>query len=91
MILRIITTMLPRDTSSDVQRLMDEHYRRMTPTEKLAAVDDAWQTARTLALAGLRLDFPQATEEQLALRWAERRLGKSLFERAMARRRSSSV
>ncbi len=91
MILRIITTMLPRDTSSDVQRLMDEHYRRMTPAEKLAAVDDAWQTARTLALAGLRLDFPQETEEQLDLRWAERRLGKPLFERAMAQRQSSSV
>ena len=79
------------DTSSDVQRLMDEHYLRMTPAEKFTALDDAWQTARTLALAGLRLDFPGETEEQLELRWAERRLGTPLFERAMAQRSNSSL
>jgi len=82
--------MRSRDTSSDVQRMMDEHQLRMTPAEKFAALDDAWQTARTLALAGLRLGFPDETEEQLDLRWAERRLGTPLFERAMAKRRSLS-
>ena len=79
------------DTSGDVQRMMDTHYRRMNPAEKLASVDDAWQTARIVALAGLRLDFPEETEEQLDLRWAERRLGKRLFEHAMAQRRNSSL
>ena len=82
--------MRSRDTSSDVQRMMDEHYRRMTPAEKFAALEDAWQAARTLALAGLRLDFPIETEKQLELRWAERRLGTPLFRRAMAKRRGSS-
>lgn len=81
--------MRPRDTSPDVQRMLDEHYLRMTPAEKAEAVRDAWRTARTLALAGLRLDHPGETEAQLEARWAERRLGPELDARAEARRRAS--
>lgn len=66
---------------------MDEHYRSMSPAEKIRAVREAWYTARELALAGLRLDYPGESDEQLELRWAERRLGKELFEKAMSRRR----
>ncbi len=79
--------MRPADTSPEAQRIMDEHYRRMTPAEKMAQVQDAWRSARILALAGLRLDFPDATEQELEDRWAERRLGTRLFKLADARRR----
>ena len=82
--------MRPRDTSPDAQRMMDEPHRRMTPGEKLQALEDAWETARTLALAGLRLDHPDETEDQLEDRWAERRLGTDLFQRARAYRESLS-
>ena len=60
----------------------------MTPAERMAAVAEAWETARTLALAGLRLDHPGESEAELELRWAERRLGKDLFDKAMAQRRA---
>ena len=65
---------------------MDEHYSRMTPAEKGEAVRDAWRTARTLGLAGLRLDHPGESDAQLEARWAKRRLGAKLFGLAMARR-----
>lgn len=81
--------MRPSDTASGIQRRMDEHYRRMTPAEKAEAVRDAWDTARTLALAGLRLDFPGESDEQLDARWAERRLGPALFGRVAAHLGSS--
>jgi hypothetical protein len=81
--------MRPGDTAPEVQKRMDEHYRRMTPAEKAEAVRDAWNTARTLALAGLRLDHPGESDEQLEARWAERRLGRALFGRALARPRSA--
>lgn len=67
---------------------MDEHYRQMTPADKGEAVRDAWRTARTLALAGLRLDHPGESDAALEARWAERRLGRALFRRAMARARA---
>lgn len=58
---------------------MDEHYRQMTPAEKLAMLEESWATARTMALAGLRLEFPNETDDELVDRWAERRLGKKLY------------
>ncbi|MDA1266361.1 MAG: hypothetical protein O2816_14880 [Planctomycetota bacterium] len=69
---------------------MDAHYRAMTPAEKIAAVRDAWASARLLALAGLRLDYPDESEEQLEARWAERRLGSELYQKAAARLRELS-
>ena len=80
--------MRPTDTSLETQRRMDEHYRQMTPAEKAEAVRAAWCTARTLALAGLRLDYPGECEEVLEARWAERRLGRELFRLARTRLRA---
>lgn len=81
--------MRPGGTAPEIQERMDEHYRRMTPAEKAETVRDAWNTARTLALAGLRLDHPGESDEQLEARWTERRLGRALFGRALAHRRSA--
>ncbi|MCB9913513.1 MAG: hypothetical protein H6828_00020 [Planctomycetes bacterium] len=78
--------MRPTDTSPEAQRLLDEHHRRMTPLERWRAVDQAWQTARALAFAGLRLDHPHATEAELEDLWAERRLGRELFAKVVAQR-----
>ncbi len=78
--------MRPADTSPIVQKMMDEHYLRMTPAEKADVVRDAWETARALAFAGLRIDYPGEDEEQLEARWAERRLGTSLYRRVIAKR-----
>ena len=80
----------PSDTSSDVQRRLDEHYLDMTPAAKGESIRDAWRTARALALAGLRIDHPGESDEQLELRWAERRLGRELFEKAAAQLRRST-
>jgi hypothetical protein len=70
--------------------MLDDHHRRMTPAEKVAAVRDAWQSARALALAGLRLDHPHESDEELEERWAERRLGRELYRRVVAKRASVS-
>ncbi len=74
--------MRPSDTSPEAQRSMDDHYRQMTPAAKLGMLGQAWEAAKTMALAGLRLDFPEATEDQLIELWAERRLGKRLYQLA---------
>ena len=81
----------PTDTSPEVQRILDAHALSMSPAEKLAAVDDAWRTARALALAGLRIDHPDATEEELEELWAERRLGSELYRKVVAWRRARGL
>ncbi len=73
--------MRPSDTSPEVQKLMDEHYRQMTPAAKLEVLKGSWASARALAIAGLRIEFPGETEDELDLRWSKRRLGADLFER----------
>jgi hypothetical protein len=73
--------MRPRDTSPEVQALMDEHYRRMSPAERGETLRRSWRTARALQLAGMRSRFPDEDEEQLELRLAEVWLGSELFER----------
>lgn len=76
--------MRPRDTSPEAQRLMDEHYRRMSVAEKAEALRQAWRTARRLQLAGLRSQFPDESEDQLQERLERRWLGDELYERRRA-------
>lgn len=58
------------DTSRDVQRVLVEGYRQMSPREKLQRVRSLNRSVRTLALAGVRQrfgrDLPER-EEQLRL------------------------
>lgn len=77
--------MQPLDTSAEVQKKLDEHYRRMTPIEKADFLRSAWSSARAMALAGLRLDYPDESEAKLEARWASRRLGPELYAKVMDR------
>jgi hypothetical protein len=70
---------------------MDAWYRSLSSVEKGDLIREAWNTARTLQLAGLRARFPDESEEQLELRLAERWLGRELFERAMAQKRARGL
>ena len=76
--------MLPRDTDPEVQRILDDHYRKMKPAEKGAMVRNAWRTARSLQLAGLRVQYPDESEESIEARLAERWLGRELYQRVVA-------
>ncbi len=76
--------MLPRDTDPEVQRILDDHYRKMKPSEKGAMVRNAWRTARSLQLAGLRVQYPDESEESIEARLAERWLGRELYQRVVA-------
>lgn len=64
-----------------------EIFRRMTPAEKLALVEDANRAARALALARLPQRCPEATPEELR----RRLMGLLLGERAGARRLRSAA
>jgi hypothetical protein len=63
------------DTAPHVERLMAENYRRMPPWRKLRLVSDAYDTARNLHAAGLRLREPANSQEAVNRDWAVRTLG----------------
>ncbi len=45
--------------------------RRMTPMQKLAVMDALWRQAWNLKAAGVRMQYPEWTSEQVAARVRE--------------------
>ncbi|MDX1503174.1 MAG: hypothetical protein R3325_12510 [Thermoanaerobaculia bacterium] len=71
----------PADSSSEAAYLQLDIYREMAVERKLALVEDANQTARLLALAGLRQRHPEEPPERLRRRLFDLVLGPELAER----------
>ena len=70
------------DSSPEAARLQLEIYRRMSVERKLELVEDANQTARLLALAGLAERHPEDPPERLHRRLFDLVLGSELAGRA---------
>ncbi len=70
------------DTSPEVEALLLERYRRMSPGEKLAKVASLTASVHAVALAALRQEHPGASERELQLRLAARYIDRELLERA---------
>lgn len=66
------------DTSPDVEARMTELYRAMTPRQRIARVASLSQTTRRLARAQIQREHPEASEEELRIRFAPRTLGLEL-------------
>ncbi len=66
------------DTSSEMETLQIELWRQASPTRKMHMLAQLNAATRTLALAGLRARYPQASEAELRRRLADLLLGKDL-------------
>lgn len=64
------------DTDPDTERLMIELARAMPGGKKIDQVFELIETTRTLALAGLRTRYPQASDDEL-----KKRLAALVFDR----------
>jgi hypothetical protein len=69
------------DTPPEVLRVQYEISRRVPAGRKLELTFDMYDTGRLLAIAGLRMRHPDASEEELQRLWALKHLGRELFER----------
>ena len=69
------------DTSPETERVLFAMLRDIPPWRKLEMVAQLNQTARDLALAGLRERHPQAAPEELRRRLADIILGPELAAR----------
>jgi len=73
---------LAADTTPEVERFLLERLRQMPPWRKMALMAGMGETVRALALAGLRMRYPDDTP---LLRWrrlADLLLGPELAGRA---------
>ena len=69
------------DCSVTIDRVVFERIRAMSPGERLRAVSEACIAADRLQIAGLRLQYPSAGEEELRRRAAARRVGREFLVR----------
>ena len=74
------------DTSDDAAEVQFRVMRAMSPSRKVALVEDANRTARRLALAGIQLRFPDASDEERLRLLIDLVLGDELAGRAFGPR-----
>ena len=71
-------SLLFSDTSPEAEQVLLELLRQAPPWRKMEMLGQMNQTAKTLALSGLRQRYPQATLLELHRRLADLLLGSSL-------------
>jgi hypothetical protein len=70
------------DTPPEIERILIEGYRRMTPAEKFRRIEDLNRTLEMLARAEVRRRHPEADEREIRLRVASRRIPAELMRKA---------
>jgi len=73
---------LPNDTHPAMEAFVLEGYRRMTVAEKMERVVAMSRAVQELGLANVRRMHPDASERELSLRLASRRLDAETMRRA---------
>ena len=71
----------PADTSEAADEFQFQLLRAMTPQQRGEIFTGLCLAVQELAMAGLREQYPNATEDELRLRLAVRRLGKDVVQR----------
>lgn len=66
----------------EIERLLIEGMRRMSPAEKMRRIAGLNQTLEMLALSGIRVRYPEADEWECRLRVASRRVPPELLKKA---------
>jgi hypothetical protein len=67
------------DTPKEISDIQYGLYRNMSPAKKITLLFDAYHTGRILAMAGIRMLKPSATEAEIRQIWARQHLGEKLF------------
>jgi hypothetical protein len=68
------------DTHPEARRVQLERLRQLAPEQRLAMVDELSAMTTFLSRESIRLQRPDATEQQVILCWIERVYGRALAE-----------
>jgi hypothetical protein len=74
------------DTSRDAQEVVDRRWVSMSFAERAQRLRELTRAVNQVALAGLRLRHPGASDRELLLELAKLRLGEDLVERVYGNR-----
>ncbi len=69
------------DTSAEAEAILCRLYRNMTIAQKAQRLFSAYRMGKMLSMAGIRMNHPDASEEQIWHLWARRHLGDELYEK----------
>jgi hypothetical protein len=75
-----------RDTDAATQRVLTRLLRSKSVGERLAMIDEAFETGRMLAMAGLRSSHPGAGEATIEREYFHQVLGEELGDKVLAAR-----
>jgi len=70
------------DTSSEARNAQYDIYRGMSEADKLRLVFETYRAGRQLAMTGIRMRHPGASDDEVRRLWARQHLGGELFDRA---------
>ena len=70
------------DTTSEIERLQIDAWRRMEPWQKLRIVAELMRATEELACAGIRERHPNATPREIQLRLGALRIDRETMIRA---------
>lgn len=73
--------MRPRDTSPEAWKVQMDLIRRMSPEERLERCFELSDMVEGFAKAGLRQKYPRASDREIFLRLAHRKLGAELYNK----------
>ena len=71
----------PADTSERADEVQFEILRRMTVQQRAEVFTQLCLSVQELAMAGLRKQYPSASDDELRLRLAARRLGNDVVRK----------
>jgi hypothetical protein len=75
------------DTSAEARQVMYDLYSRMSPARKLELIFDAYRTGQIFSMAGIRGQYPGASEKEVWHIWAKRHLGEDLYNKVYDNRK----
>ena len=74
------------DTSPETETILCRLYRNMTIAQKAQRLFSAYRMGKMLSMAGIHMNHPDASEEQIWHLWARRHLGDELYEKVYQER-----
>jgi hypothetical protein len=80
--------MAANDTSKEAEKVLCRLYRNMTIPQKARRIFSAYRMGKMLGMAGIRMDNPNASGEQIWNLWARRHLGDELYEKVYKDRKN---
>ncbi|MDD5134330.1 MAG: hypothetical protein PHP01_02820 [Phycisphaerae bacterium] len=69
------------DTPKEILEIQYDLYRKMSPAKKFRIICDAYSFGQSLAMAGIRMQYPSANQDDVWKIWAKRHLGEELYNK----------